>query len=175
MITKKYIIIFILIIVLFVNGFSFWKFFLPAKILNKKNGIESFSNNIRIINEAKKNIGGKVFCTTMTEKKDIVTGEKSENSALPVKKIYSLSILNGSGVSGAAKSCGDKLKGIEWIHIVTFGNSQKTGQTILKLKNDLPIEDKKILIQSLTPDYSNIKEEIDEKIGEDIVIVLGSE
>lgn len=174
MITKNNIIIFILIVVLFINGFSFWKFFLPAKILNK-NEIENFSKNIQLINEAKKNISGKVFCTTITGGMDIVTGGESVNNALPVKNIYSFSIVNGSGVPDAAKKFGDKLKGNAWIEIVSFENSQTTGKTVLKLKGDLPSENKKILIEILKQDYPNFIEEIDNKITEDVIIVLGSE
>lgn len=174
MIEKKYIIIFVLIVGIFINGFAFWSFFSPVKIVIKESEAAALANDFQVINEAKKNLDGRVFCAAVTKKEEPVEKKIIEGNK-PVEKIYSLSILNGSGVPGAAKLFGDKLKEIGWVSIVSFGNTQKTEQTILKLKKDLPSENKKILIQNLNPDYSNIKEEIDNTIGDDIVIVLGSE
>lgn len=166
---KKYLIFLILFISLIVNSVVYWKIFGQSAVSKNIDQGDKRGKDIQLISTALKNIEGRELCTLKTEE----TKVEEEPVILKNEESYSVQVLNGSGVVGAAKTVKDELEQNKQIGEITLGNADETKETVLKFKKNVPSGIRTIILEILVKKYPEAKEEQDEKIDKDIVIILG--
>lgn len=175
---KKGLMIFLVLLTAAINIYFIVK--AQSKEVNltplNKSKVINIVENVRGLKEALINLKERKPLTIEVDKSASSTESTSDAKISPPAGIkYKMSILNGSGKTGAANQFKDSLVPLENILEVTLGNTESTPASYLEIKSTVPQTVKASVLEIIKNEVKALSErDLNPENPSDIILIIGT-